>query len=423
MTRMEDSGLWRGVRKVYDRITTMDGALLRPRFAALLVPYMFLSRRGARAGESRRLRALKYFNRELNRTELLLGRETLRSRPVRMRIGVTRRCNLRCWICGVSRRGSRENAALESAGAMDIPMEDYRALAEEAFPYLSELEFNQNGEALARPDLMEMLEIADSRGVDITISTNAMLLTDEIMERLMALDNLKCLVVSMDGARPETLEGIRVGADHGKLVRNLQKLAAIRGRGKRPELEIHFAAMRSNIEELPELVEMAGKMGLDRVSVSYLYLDTWMPVEESLYFHKELANSIFHRVEASRGDVEVWLPPRFGTRPERAGVCELPWNFPAVEPDGDIMPCCMLFGPEYSMGGAEKGLEPIWNGPRYRELRRSLLRGEPLFDKCRWCGFDPAALDPDDLRTHMTPELISRMEKNGRLGLDTARRK
>ena len=55
-----------------------------------------------------------------------------------------------------------------------------------------------------------------------------------------------------------------------------------------------------------------------------------------------------------------------------------------IEPDGSVFPCCRS-PQELKMGNVkEKPFEEIWNGKKYRQLRKSFFTGK-LMKSCRDC--------------------------------------
>ena len=360
------------------------------------------------------VRLLKDLNTKLNEIEIALGYSKLYSVPTLLRIGVTRRCNLKCTICGVGHRTREEEAVYEAEGTMDLSMEDYRVLAREIFPYLSDVEFNQNGESFVLGDrFMDMLALADAYDVNMTVSTNGMLLNRKKLSSLLDLKNLKCLIFSLDGSSKEMVEGIRIGARLEKIVENIRLVASMRREKKKPILQVLFVAMKSNLHELPPLIDLAAEWGADRLSVSYLYVNPFSPLEESLYFSKEEANRIFRESarRAREKDVELWLPPLFGHKTSRDFRCDFPWNAPSIVPGGFVVPCCMLFGRDHRMGHVREGFRRIWNSKRYRKLRRSLVANTPSIRKCRYCNFHYNGFEPDKLSFHLTEEMMEAVQK------------
>lgn len=398
------------VRRLYDRLEGVGPHALLPRWA-----FSLLLLRSAEALRRRDHGLLTYLNGKLNETEVALGRTRLYSLPTLFRVGVTRRCNLRCRICGVGHRTAEEQAAYVASGTMDLAYEDYRGLAAETFPYAQAVEFNQNGEAFVLGDTFQrMLALADRHGVRTTVSTNGMSVDRSDLEGLLGIRYLERVIFSMDGARKETVEAIRTGARFERIVENIRTLVSLRGDARGPTIQILFAAMRSNLDELPALVELASRLGVDRVAVSYLYVNPFVPLEESLFFDKERANRVFREAEEAAGrlGIELCLPPRFGHRARRGFRCDLPWNSPSILPGGYVVPCCMLFGKEHRMGHVGDGFRRIWNGPAYVRLRRSLVQDAPVIRKCRSCNFHHPGFDPDRLEAHLTEERME-MERGG----------
>lgn len=72
--------------------------------------------------------------------------------------------------------------------------------------------------------------------------------------------------------------------------------------------------------------------------------------------------------------------------------CIMPWTSSYISASGDVVPCCYLVKdslPKDSrpiMGNIEKqGWQGIWNGDKYREMRRSIKRGERPYPACKTC--------------------------------------
>ncbi|MDP6717693.1 MAG: SPASM domain-containing protein [Pirellulaceae bacterium] len=64
--------------------------------------------------------------------------------------------------------------------------------------------------------------------------------------------------------------------------------------------------------------------------------------------------------------------------------CEYPWTSLSVMADGSVVPCTQDYDVEMVLGNVrEQTLEEIWNGEKYRELRRMHITGEfPQGYKC-----------------------------------------
>jgi len=80
------------------------------------------------------------------------------------------------------------------------------------------------------------------------------------------------VAVSLDGAKAETFERLRPGADFQQVT---QQVAALCSRKRtlgvqRPEVVLLFMKMQPNVAELPDLLQLAAELGVDRVNATNL---------------------------------------------------------------------------------------------------------------------------------------------------------
>ena len=68
-------------------------------------------------------------------------------------------------------------------------------------------------------------------------------------------------------------------------------------------------------------------------------------------------------------------------------VCVHPWSHIAINPNGDVWPCCHQRWPHaYTLGNMhEKTIEQIFNDKPLRKLRKRMLAGELPNDVCNKC--------------------------------------
>lgn len=77
----------------------------------------------------------------------------------------------------------------------------------------------------------------------------------------------------------------------------------------------------------------------------------------------------------------------------KAPACDAPWTQFNIRPDGSVTPCCFWGHREPPLGDLrEQSPREIWEGDRFRELRRQMLTGD-LGPNCSVC---PVAGDIDD---------------------------
>jgi MoaA/NifB/PqqE/SkfB family radical SAM enzyme len=120
-----------------------------------------------------------------------LARARLEGRPLILSHLITRRCNAHCETC--LRRADADETS--TPGMVELTTEDvtwlYRAAGSAGFPQL----VVWGGEPLLRPDLPELLEVANAGGLSVALITNGWLLPDRWPE---LRGRMHTLIVSLD---------------------------------------------------------------------------------------------------------------------------------------------------------------------------------------------------------------------------------
>ena len=171
-------------------------------------------------------------------------------------------CNLDCRTC--IRHVWDEQLGLMSAATFDRILQNIRSL--EPCPSIF---FGGLGEPLFHQDITGWIAQAKALGAAVELITNGTLLTEEMARKLVAsgLDNLW---ISIDGATPDSFADVRLGAQLPLIIENVMRLSRLRkgGHFAKPEIDIAFVAMKRNIDELPELLNLARRLSARQVKVS-----------------------------------------------------------------------------------------------------------------------------------------------------------
>jgi len=256
------------------------------------------------------------------------------------------------------------------------------------------------GEPLLTPYLPQVYELLDKYSVKMNIVTNGTLLTESISRELMS--HLSTIKVSFDGARKSSFEGIRRGADFDKVVENIRRFNMMRNETEsdgRPILMLQVTLIRKNIEELPEIVEFASRLGVDMVVGLHVYVFDQKFKSQSLFYHKQISDKYTRIAEqrAAEIGVQTHFPTPFNAEftnmnkeqkdtanEYRPRKCKFLWREAWVSYKGDVTPCCVPNRP--IMGNLyEDTFEEIWNGEMYKEMRKRLNTDEP-FECCKNCS-------------------------------------
>jgi len=315
----------------------------------------------------------------LNRAERRLGRSRLLSKPQRLDLVPTRRCNLRCVGC----------VKYEAEGRKDLDLEFFREILDESAPWVVGYKFCSIGEPFMNRDLPEMLERSGKRGVPATVVTNGTLIDSDLAEFLVTRTKTNVLTFSIDGAKAETCEKIRRGLDFDRLLEAVRLVVEAKERhgANRPLVSSNFVAMRANIGELPDLVRLASDIGIEEINVNYLTVEWEAGRESSLFDHKDLQEKIFEEARRTSEEtgVVLHLPPDIADGGFHARCC-FPWDTMIIDTDGTVRLCYMAW--EESIGNVKTdgGILRVWNSPAYRKVRETIGAEKPHYRYCAYCG-------------------------------------
>jgi radical SAM protein with 4Fe4S-binding SPASM domain len=259
--------------------------------------------------------------------------------------------------------------------------------------------------------------MAERYNVRLDVTTNATLWSDAKLIKSM-LPTLNTVFFSIDAPTKRTFESIRAGADFEHVISNMRLFNRLRldHRGKRrPRFVITSILMRKNIEELPELVELAKKLGADEIRTQHVKIFNEKFKLESLLFHKELANETFNKTisKAKKLNFNVSLPPLYKTNGEAAEtagspapkitsrLCPYLWREALITIEGNVLPCCNAHPAVPIMGNLRKNsFLSIWNNDIYLAMRSSLSGGNP-FECCKHCSFLLGQPFPEDEKSFL----------------------
>jgi MoaA/NifB/PqqE/SkfB family radical SAM enzyme len=329
-------------------------------------------------------------------------------------VEITTRCNLSCEMC--VQRVWEDPATTMSLSTFANLMEDIAA-----YTPVPTIHFGGYGEPLVHPDILEMIRLAKQVGASVAMTTNGMLLSQDIADALFELQ-LDTLNVSVDGVSPDSYSSIRVRGDLDRVIQNLRYLHQLKvrhaGRHAKPKFALAFVAMKSNIHELPELARLASYVGAWDVKVSNVVPHTPEMEEEILY--KEALRAAAYRESpwavnmslprmdmnrATMGPLETVYDSRLslsvmGTSlSNRSNYCRFAQEgFAAVRADGEVTPCLSLLHthPEYihgrrkvvqhhSFGNIEEtDFNDIWTSRAFTEFRQQVR--DFNFSPCTTCG-------------------------------------
>ena len=257
-----------------------------------------------------------------------------------LQVEVTTRCNLSgCLMCPRSAWSGRWQN-------QDLAWASFEALIPDLKRF-TQVHLSGWGEPLLHPRLWDMAKMARSQGCAVSLTTNGMGLTEEV--QLKALEHLDMIAISLDGARAATYEGLRPGADFARVTRQIAALCSHKRamERERPEVALLFMKMRPNLEELPEFLDLAAELGVDRVNATNLDFTPTPAIADLSLISPRLPDPEIEAVlqEAARRAQKVHMHFRNLSLKPKADlvVCDAnPLQNAFVTAFGEVAPCVYL---------------------------------------------------------------------------------
>jgi MoaA/NifB/PqqE/SkfB family radical SAM enzyme len=263
------------------------------------------------------------------------------------------------------------------------------------------------GEPFLNPEFFEIVTFAKQAGCKVGTTTNAMLLNEEKIRRVIA-SGLDILAFSLAGTT-ENNDAIRRGTNFKKVLKAIEILSKEKEKKSKTAPEIHVAYMlfRSGMNELETLPSLLEGIGVSEVVVSTLdfvpteelWKEAVIPTTQEEY--QELFSYLDRLLEAGR-EKDLSVHYHLVSPEKRRAVCtENIQKALCISSDGAVTPCVYtnlgISGTYYDLQGKKvsyermvfgnihaKDLKDIWKEKSYRTFRSSFCKGE-LVPTCQKC--------------------------------------
>ena len=253
-------------------------------------------------------------------------------------------CNLACTMCAypdLTRPKEQMDMELFKKVVDDAVNNNFKTLSLSLYnePYMDNLIF-------------ERIKYAKEKGLETTITTNATLLTDELIQKTMS-SGVDCVTFSIDSLDEEKYEKIRINASFKTTINNVKKMI-----GYREQLNL----------KKPMLTMSAVMHGDDHTLAN---------------MEKELKGLDIYAV-AMRDNRKNGQPTHGHLK---SYPCWWPWNHLVVYSSGKIALCCMDYDNVHDLGDLKtKNIDEVWNSKVFKNIRELLLNGKgDQIELCKNC--------------------------------------
>lgn len=308
-------------------------------------------------------------------------------------IAATQGCNLACQHCYANAKKPLRN---------EMTTEDLKRLINDlaSMPWKNDISRIglTGGEFFTRPDALEIVDYVHAKRFRVLVSSNGLLLTDEIILRLASYTDLK-ISVSLDGPIAEVHESIRGKETFERTIKTIRKLTE-----HGVFVGVNMFVHQGNINLIKETLQLAGELGvrafnclnlmrvgransrksqdeLVRVPEHVLYRKLFEILRGNTQYQKLMQNSTFaNQIMGIAGGV-------------KSHYCGIGTNRALyVRADGSIYPCPDTAIPKFRLGNVKD--EQLWNIWEHSSLLCELRKLDvdtmnPICAKCDvryFCG-------------------------------------
>ena len=320
--------------------------------------------------------------------------------PKHVQVEVTTFCNMDCLSCG-------RRDIIEKPHHMQF------VELKEIFDAIQPGNINLSGlgEPLLNPNIFKMIAYCKSKGAVVNFPTN-LNVSSKLIPRLVEAGPQQ-IKVSIDSATPETYRKVRRANAFDKIQKNIRLINILKKERNLlyPEIRFNFALQKANIHELPQVLSLASELGVDTVYIQDLnYFSIEDKKSELCNIDKRYLKAILGkcvhmaRKNSIKTNLDNWqrhfdlfhnkMLPKEQFQPNSVN-CLFPWVSAFIDVHGNVKPCPVFVWEKdsYSLGNCiENTFKFIWNGKKYRILRKSFKRRDRECEICKRC-VPPSLMD------------------------------
>ena len=311
----------------------------------------------------------------------LISRTVEKHRPLSVHFDLTYRCNERCVHCYLDHDDQGELTTAECLQVLDD-------LASSGALFLT----FSGGEIFLRPDLYEILAAARSLHFDISLKTNALLVTPERAARLGEL-GVRRVQISVYSDIPTVHDAITKVP--GSLRRTLAAIPILLQHGL--QVKLACPLMRENLLAYRGVMALAEKLGVPYILD--LTITPMMDGSSGPLAHRASVSSLLPVLRDARLQACKPQPTSATARPESvwplgsavsSGIespayqdlpCSAGHNSCYISPYGDVFPCVQL--PQAAGNLRREKFDDIWyHAPQLERLRAIRESQLPICSRC-----------------------------------------
>ncbi|MFX0196181.1 MAG: radical SAM/SPASM domain-containing protein [Candidatus Hodarchaeota archaeon] len=302
----------------------------------------------------------------------MMRQERSGGRPILLTIEPTNICDQRCTICetGLGILGRKPR---------NMTFEEFKHILDQFDKHLRTIYFYFMGESFLNKDAYRMIRYAADRGIYVSACTNG----NRINPEALVESGIADIQFQIAGTTPEIHATYRVGGDLNKVIQNIRETVRLRNdlRDKVPrpypmKIGIGFILLKPNEHQVTDFELFARKLEVDEWQIIDPCVRTAEQGKELLPTNKN--HWIYDPDAFERGTLKPRIRPK--------NYCEWIYSTVTIQVDGNVVPCCRDPKGQWVLGNVlNENIYHIWNGKKFRALRRAVTRKQEALELCNLC--------------------------------------
>ena len=292
--------------------------------------------------------------------------------PKEIIISITNRCNLRCRMCDIPLKESKE-----------LPVEVWKQVIEGAYKLGVNIIVFSGGEPLVRKDIFELISYAKYKNIGVCITSNGTLIDDRVAKEIKKR-GVNVVNISVEG-NEEIHDYLR---GQGSFRKALSALDNLRKYG----VEVTIATMVSgyNYSHLSYVAKLAKEYGATTVKLqpfSDIFISSgkergsfFIQTKDSdylLYNIREFTSlcSRYGIVTNPLNYLEKMYSYLLSCRLDKRNGCDALLYSCPINSQGDVYPCWMLTDKNHVIGNIQQdNLMDIWNSQKRKDIVTKIIK-------------------------------------------------
>jgi radical SAM protein with 4Fe4S-binding SPASM domain len=293
--------------------------------------------------------------------------------PEMMAIEPANICNLKCPLCPCGSGKMKREKGMMS-------LDNFKKIIDETGDYLYDLALSNYGEPFLNPQIMEMAAYAKKKGITTRLQTNALLI-DRSWAAAIVESGLDSIIVSLDGIDQESYGSYRLGGHISKVIEAVRYIVEEKNKRHRsaPQVIVQCLMMKQTEPRIEEFRQFAKSLKADQIVLKRIIDMNGFPSDLD-HLEKYLPSDPAQRAYKIENGRIQW-----NSEKQDINFCPMAWNYPVVNWDGALFPCCFDYD-FLDMGNVfHAGFKEVWNNKRLAGLRRDIIKRKASLPICGSC--------------------------------------